>query len=100
MNKTQGILSAALGSLLAMGMSSASAASSDMKMPEIQASDMKMEKCFGINKAGRNDCGSRASGHSCAGQSGRNNDPADFIAVPKGTCDKIVNGSTRAPAKM
>ncbi len=100
MNKTQSILAAAVGSLLVMGMGSASAASADMKMPEIQATEMKMEKCFGVNKAGRNDCGSRASGHSCAGQSSRNNDPADFIAVPKGTCDKIVNGTTMAPKKM
>ena len=95
MNKSQSILSAAIGSLLVLGLNSASAAAADIKVSEI-----KMEKCFGITKAGKNDCGSRASGHSCAGHSTRDNDPADFVAVPKGTCDKIANGSTMAPVAM
>lgn len=95
MNKSQGILSAAIGSLLVMGLGSTSAVAGDIKVSEI-----KMEKCFGITKAGKNDCGSRASGHSCAGQSTKDNDPADFVAVPKGTCDKIAHGSTMAPPAM
>jgi len=86
MNKTQGILSAAIGSLLVMGLAG-----------NAMAADMNMEKCFGIAKAGKNDCSSNKSAHSCAGQATKNADPMDFVAVPKGTCDKIANGST-APA--
>lgn len=49
-----------------------------------------MEKCAGIVKAGQNDCG--ANGHSCAGQAKADNDPNEWIAVPKGTCSKIAGG--------
>lgn len=81
--KTQKMLSIAMGSLLAVGL-----------MGNAHAADKKveMEKCFGIAKAGMNDCASNKSAHSCAGQGTKNNDPQDFVAVPKGTCDKIAGG--------
>jgi uncharacterized membrane protein len=50
----------------------------------------KTEKCYGIAKAGRNDC--KTASNSCAGHSTR--DGEGFVAVPTGTCDKIVGGST------
>jgi uncharacterized membrane protein len=53
---------------------------------------MDMEKCFGVAKAGKNDCSSNKSAHSCAGQATKNKDPMDFVAVPKGTCEKIADG--------
>lgn len=77
------ILSVAIGSLLALGLVG-NASAADKKMD--------MEKCFGIAKAGMNDCSSNKSAHSCAGQASKNNDPMDFVAVPKGTCDKIAGG--------
>lgn len=83
MSNSHNILSAAIGSLLMMGLVSGNA----------MAADMKMEKCYGIAKAGKNDCGSKAAGHSCAGQASKSNDANDFVTVPKGTCDKIANGS-------
>lgn len=52
----------------------------------------KMEKCFGIVKAGKNDCGTAA--HSCAGQSTKDADEKEWLYVPKGTCEKIVGGKT------
>ncbi|MGA9665499.1 MAG: DUF2282 domain-containing protein [Gallionella sp.] len=79
------ILSAAIGSLLVLGFASGNANAADNKM--------NMEKCFAIAKAGMNDCSSNKSAHACAGQATRNNDPMDFVAVPKGTCDKIAGGS-------
>ncbi len=79
------ILSAAIGTLLALGLASGNVNAADKKM--------EMEKCFGIAKAGKNDCSSNKSAHSCAGQATKNNDPMDFVAVPKGTCDKIAGGS-------
>ena len=48
-----------------------------------------MEKCAGIVKAGKNDCGSGING--CAGQD-KTGSPNSWIYVPKGTCDKIVGG--------
>jgi uncharacterized membrane protein len=48
------------------------------------------EKCYGIAKAGKNDCASKISGNSCAGQTTR--DGQGFLALPKGACEKIVGG--------
>lgn len=89
------IVIAALGAVLAIGLGS-QAMADDSKM------DMKkfkmpkgMEKCYGIAKAGKNDCGSGKT--SCAGSSKADSDKSAWISVPKGTCDKIVGGSTEAP---
>ena len=81
------MLSIAIGSLLAIGLVG-NASAADKKMG--------MEQCFGVAKAGMNDCSSNKSAHSCAGQATRNNDPMDFVAVPKGTCDKIAGGMLKA----
>ena len=80
------ILSAAIGGLLALGLVSGNANAADK---------MNMEKCWGIAKAGKNDCSSNKSAHSCAGQATRDNDPMDFVAVPKGTCEKIAHGALK-----
>src|SRR5438309_202642 len=45
----------------------------------------KAEKCYGIAKAGLNDCASRGV-HSCAGTSVLNNDPSSWVYVPAGYC--------------
>lgn len=81
MNK-QAILTTAIGGLLALGLAGTA-----------NAADHPMEKCFGIAKAGMNDCGSKKAGHSCAGQASKSNDANDFVAVPKGTCNKIAGGT-------
>ena len=53
------IASSALASLLALGL-----------MGQANAADEKAkEKCFGIAKAGQNDCANLSGSHSCAGQS-------------------------------
>jgi uncharacterized membrane protein len=44
------------------------------------------EKCFGITKAGQNDCASTTGSHGCAGQSKADMSPTDFKYVPNGTC--------------
>ena len=46
------------------------------------------EKCYGIAQAGKNDC--QTATHSCAGTATKAGDPASWIYVPAGTCDKIV----------
>ena len=48
------------------------------------------EKCAGIAKAGKNDCGTAVS--SCAATAKADNDPEAWILVPKGTCEKIAGG--------
>ena len=54
----------------------------------------KMEKCYGINAAGKNDCA--AGSHSCAGQATAARDPKSFVLVPAGACAKIAGGTTQA----
>lgn len=48
------------------------------------------EKCGGIVKAGKNDCGN--SLHGCAGYAKTDNHPDEWIYVPNGTCEKIAGG--------
>jgi uncharacterized membrane protein len=54
------------------------------------------EKCYGIAKAGKNDCETKMS--SCAGTSKRDAQKDAWIYVPKGACDKVVNGSLQPKA--
>jgi len=49
------------------------------------------EKCFGIAKAGSNDCQTASS--SCAGTSKRDAQTDAWLYVPAGTCGKIAGGS-------
>ena len=52
------------------------------------------EKCFGIAKAGANDCAAMSGAHSCAGMSKVDSDPNEWVYVPAGYCDRIVGGQT------
>lgn len=69
-------IASAVGSLLALGSASVSAADAAGK-----------DKCFGVAEAGKNDCA--AGAHSCAGQSKVSKDPKDWKYVPKGECEKM-----------
>ena len=50
------------------------------------------EKCYGIAKAGKNDCAATGN-HSCAGLQKVNNDPQGWIYVPTGYCARITGAS-------
>lgn len=56
------------------------------------------EKCFGIAKAGANDCASVDGSHSCAGQAKTDKNSNEWKYVPKGTCEKM-DGKTMPPGK-
>jgi uncharacterized membrane protein len=57
----------------------------------------KAEKCYGIAKAGQNDCASTGN-NSCGGTSKINSDPRGWIYVPAGYCERIVGGSLKPKA--
>lgn len=57
----------------------------------------KAEKCYGIARAGKNDCASTGS-NSCAGTSKVNADPRAWIYVPAGYCERIVGASSMPKA--
>jgi uncharacterized membrane protein len=61
-----------------------------------KAPAFKSEKCYGIAKAGKNDCETRTS--SCAGTSRRDGQADAWIYVPAGTCGKLAGGSTEPKA--
>ena len=54
------------------------------------------EKCYGIAKAGMNDC--QATSHSCAGTVATDGEGDSWIYVPAGTCQKLVGGSLEPKA--
>jgi uncharacterized membrane protein len=83
------IVSSALASVLALGL-----------ITQVSAADDKMakEKCFGIAKAGQNDCANASGTHSCAGQSKADNSPDEWKYVAKGTC-KEMKGMTADEVK-
>ena len=54
----------------------------------------KTEKCYGVAKAGKNDCAS-AGNNSCGGTSKANGDKKAWIYVPAGYCERIVGGSVK-----
>jgi uncharacterized membrane protein len=49
------------------------------------------EKCYGVSKAGKNDC--QTANSSCAGTSRRDSQKDAWVYVPAGTCEKLVSGS-------
>jgi uncharacterized membrane protein len=82
------IVSSALASVLALGL-----------VGQVAAQEKGKEKCYGISKAGQNDCGNLAGTHSCAGQSKTDNSPGDWKYVAAGTC-KEMKGMSEEEAKM
>jgi len=81
------IVSSALASVFGLGLITQVHAADDMAKSK--------EKCFGIAKAGQNDCA--AGKHACAGQSTVDNDPISWKYVARGTCEKI--GGKMEPPK-
>ena len=81
------IAQAALASLFSVTVAGTASA---MKPDWAKKEGIKVEKCAGIAKKGLNDCS--ANGHFCAGQAAKDNDPNEWVFLPKGTCDKLVGG--------
>ena len=81
----------ALASVLAIGAISAAHAGP-------AAADPSKDKCFGVAKAGQNDCATATGSHSCAGQTKVDNAADDWKYVAKGTCEKM-GGKTAEPKK-
>jgi len=51
-----------------------------------------MEKCAGVAKMGKNDCGALDGSHGCSGQSKKDDSKNEWIYVAEGTCDKLTGG--------
>ena len=62
---------------------------------EKAATKVEREKCYGVAKAGKNDCASKDGKNSCAGSSKRDNDANDWMYLPKGECEKLPGGKVQ-----
>jgi uncharacterized membrane protein len=83
MKKTSATVTA-ISSLLSLGAAA-------LATPSFAADKVEMEKCYGVVKAGKNDCAGPA--HACAGQAKVDSGAKEFVAVPKGTCARLAGGS-------
>ena len=96
---TASTLSATVGLALAF-LAFPGQAQGTKEMPQVVKDNMarmeknKLEKCYGINAAAKNDCAEGA--HSCAGQATQARDAKSFVLVPAGDCAKIQGGKTSA----
>jgi uncharacterized membrane protein len=86
--KKQVIVASAMAAALAFALQ---ASAQPAPKPKYEA-----EKCFGIAKAGKNDC--QTANSSCAGTSKRDAQGDAWVYMPKGSCDRVVNGSLQPKA--
>lgn len=98
------IIANAIAAAIAMGLGTSTAiaetqpAPSTSHEPKMMRIDVPgMEQCYGVAKAGRNDCGTLM--HACSGEAKTTGDKMEWLLVPKGLCDKIAGGSTTVPKK-
>jgi uncharacterized membrane protein len=89
MKKTNAAVTA-ISSLLTLGV----AAFGTAQAADAPATKSEMEKCYGVAKAGKNDCAGPA--HACAGQSKADAGAKEWISLPKGTCERLSGGSLTA----
>lgn len=85
MKKSNLAVTATIASLVAIGGTMLTTA------PALAA---EKEKCYGVSKAGKNDCATKTS--SCAGTAKEDNQSDAFVVVPKGLCGKLTGGSTES----
>ena len=57
---------------------------------------VEKERCYGVSKAGKNDCATASS--VCAGTAKQDDQKDAWVYVPKGTCDKLAGASLKSPA--
>ena len=87
MKKSNAMIATAVSSLLVMGAAGLPGAA-------LAGDKMEMEKCYGVVKAGKNDC--QTANSSCAGTSKTDGQKDAWLLVPAGTCEKLVSGSLTA----
>ena len=86
MNSKRALIRSALAGVIAVGLGQAQA--------QDAPSTAGREKCYGIAKAGQNDCGTAT--HACAGLAKKDKAPDEWKYVAKGTCTKL-GGKLKPP---
>ena len=78
------LMTSAIAGTLSLGLVSGNA---------VAAEKTPLEKCYGISKAGKNDCQTSAS--ACAGTAKKDGQKDAWLFLPKGSCEKIVGASLK-----
>jgi uncharacterized membrane protein len=79
MDNASKLLHTAVAAIVAVGLSQSA-----------QAQEAKdKEKCYGIAKAGQNDCANLSGSHTCAGQAKVDKGPDEWSYVAAGSCKKL-----------
>ena len=86
MKKHRMLMASAVAAVLSMPLT-AMAQSAPVPKPKVE-----LERCYGVAKAGKNDCYTATA--SCAGTAQQDRQGDAWISLPAGSCDKIVGGST------
>jgi uncharacterized membrane protein len=84
MQSKRALITAAVSGVLAVGAIA-------LANPAFAADAAAKEKCYGVAKAGKNDC--QTANSSCAGTSKRDNQGDAWLYIPAGSCERIVGGS-------
>ena len=91
MTDTKSLVSSALAALAALAATAVVAQAGPVANPGAD-----FEKCYGVVKAGLNDC--QTASHSCAGTSTADSQGDSWVYVPAGTCAKLTGGSAEPKA--
>ena len=78
--KSTALIASAMATVIALGASVSA-----------KAEDAKNEKCYGVARAGQNDCATASN--SCAGTTTSDGQKDAFLYVPTGICAKIAGAS-------
>jgi len=79
------LLTSAIAGTLSLGLVAGNA---------VAAEKTPMEKCYGISKAGKNDCQTSIS--ACAGTAKKDGQKDAWLFLPKCSCEKIVGASLKS----
>ena len=90
MQKTRYVITAAIAALTSGGMLASGTAQAAGAVVCAE-----QERCYGIAKAGKNDCATSSS--ACSGSAKQDNQKDAWIYVPKGTCQKVAGGTLALP---
>ncbi|MBA3536173.1 MAG: DUF2282 domain-containing protein [Tatlockia sp.] len=91
MNAKQKLINSAISAFLALATTNAAQATTT------DSTQQSTEKCYGIVKAGMNDCSTSTS--SCSGSAKSDRQADAFVFLPKGLCEKI-SGSSLTSGKL
>lgn len=85
MKSTKSLSTGAMAGALALALAATAA--------QAHATSADQEKCYGVVKAGKNDCGAADNSHGCMGAATTDGSGQEWVSVPKGLCEKLVGGS-------